>query len=98
VRTKPLLSDSKARKLKMKGNSMRRLPSAYKLRIMGNLDNRWSDWFDGWTITAEEDGTTLLTRKDADQSALHGVLAKIRNLNLPLISVNPVLPRDTTTT
>ena len=82
----------------MKGNSMRRLPSAYKIRIMGNLDNRWSDWFDGWDLSPSNDGTTILTGHVVDQAALYGLLAKIQNLNLPLISVKPVLPRDTTTT
>ena len=82
----------------MKGNSMRRLPSAYKIRIMGNLGNRWSDWFDGWDLSPRDDGTTILTGHVVDQAALYGLLAKIQNLNLPLISVKPVLPRDTTKT
>ena len=60
----------------------------YQIKVKGQLDSSWANWFDGWTITTEEGGTTLLTRQDADQSALHGVLAKIRNLNLLLISVS----------
>lgn len=59
----------------------------YQIRVKGQLDSSWVEWFDGWTITAEEDGTTLLSKQDADQAALHGILVKIRNLNLPLISV-----------
>jgi hypothetical protein len=60
----------------------------YQIKVKGQLDSSWADWFDGWTITPEEEGTTLLSRQDADQAALHGVLIKIRNLNLPLISVH----------
>ena len=59
----------------------------YQIRVKGKLDSSWAEWFDGWTITTFGDGTTLLSKQDADQAALHGVLVKIRNLNLPLISV-----------
>ena len=64
----------------------------YRIKIKGQLDSSRSEWFEGWTITPEDDGTTVLTGRVADQSALHGVLIKIRNLNLPIVSVNCVEP------
>ena len=64
----------------------------YEIRIKGHLDDRWSDWFGGLTITLEEDGNTLLTGPVIDQAALHGLLKKVRDLGMPLISVNPVEP------
>jgi len=62
----------------------------YQIKVKGQLDPSRSEWFEGWTISQENDGTTLLTGPVTDQSALHGVLIKIRNLNLPIISVNCV--------
>ena len=62
----------------------------YQIRLKGHLDSRWSDWFAGLTITCEETGETLLTGKVADQAALHGLLKKVRDLGLPLVSVNHV--------
>jgi hypothetical protein len=59
----------------------------YAIRIKGHLDQRWADWFDGLTFTYERDGSTLLAGALADQAALHGVLNKIRDLGLPIISV-----------
>ena len=64
----------------------------YRIKVKGKLDSSRSEWFEGWTITPEDDGTTVLTGRVADQSALHGVLIKIRNLNLPIVSVNCVGP------
>ena len=64
----------------------------YKIKVKSKLDSSWSEWFEGWTITPEGDDTTALTGRVADQSALHGVLIKIRNLNLPIVSVNCVEP------
>ena len=64
----------------------------YEIRIKGYLDDRWSDWFEGLTITLEENGDTLLTGPVVDQSALHGLLKKVRDLGLPLVSVSPVEP------
>ncbi len=64
----------------------------YQVRVRGHLDSSWADWFDGWTMKLEKDGTTLLSKEVADQAALHGVLVKIRNLNLPLISVYYIDP------
>jgi hypothetical protein len=59
----------------------------YQIRVKGNLDRKWSDWFDGLTIAPQADDETLLVGPVADQAALHGLLAKIRDLGLPLLSV-----------
>ncbi len=64
----------------------------YQIRIKGHLDNSWSEWFAGLSMTREEDGTTVLTGPVADQPALHGLLIKIRDLGLPLVSVNHIEP------
>ena len=60
---------------------------SYQISVKGRIDNSRSEWFEGWTITPQEDGTTTFEGLEIDQSALHGILAKIRNLNLPLISI-----------
>ncbi len=60
----------------------------YEIRLKGHLETRWVNWFDGLAITLEEDGNTLLSGPVADQAALHGLLKKVRDLGLPLISVN----------
>jgi len=60
----------------------------YQITVKGQLDNSRTEWFEGWTITQENNGTTLLTGLVTDQSALHGTLTKIRDLNLTIISVN----------
>lgn len=65
-------------------------PMVYEIRIEGHLDYRWTDWFEGMTITLEEGGDTLLTGPVVDQAALHGLLKKVRDLGLPLISVTRV--------
>ena len=67
-------------------------PGLYEIRIMGHLANRWVDWFEGLTITLEEDGSTLLTGLVVDQAALHGLLRKVRDLGMPLLSVTRVQP------
>jgi hypothetical protein len=59
----------------------------YEIRVKDHLDTCWQDWFEGWEITNLEDGEVLLTSTTADQSALHGTLNKIRDLNLTLLSV-----------
>ena len=66
--------------------------TVYQIRVKGHLDDRWSDWFDGLTITLEANGDTLLTGPVVDQAALYGLLKKVHDLGLPLISVNPVEP------
>ncbi len=65
-------------------------PMVYQIRLKGHLGHEWTDWFGGLTITLEEDGNTLLTGPVLDQAALHGLLKKVRDLGLPLVSVSPV--------
>jgi hypothetical protein len=60
----------------------------YQIKVKGLLDGRWSDWFDGFTVTPLESGETLLAGPVADQAALHGLLSKIRDIGLPLIALN----------
>jgi hypothetical protein len=60
----------------------------YQLRIEGHLDSAWTDWFDGMTIARLENGDTLITGPVPDQAALHGLFRKIRDLGMPLVSVN----------
>ena len=67
-------------------------PMVYQIRIKGHLDRRWTDWFEGTTITLEENGDTLLTGPVVDQAALHGLLRKVRDLGMPLISAIRVEP------
>ncbi len=62
----------------------------YEIRLKGHLNNRWAEWFEGLTITLEEDGNTLLTGPVIDQAALHGLLKKVRDLGLTLLSVKTV--------
>ena len=64
-------------------------PVTYQIRIKGHLDMQWTDWFEGLAITLEDNGDTLLTGA-VDQAALHGLFKKVRDLGLPLVSVNPV--------
>ena len=59
----------------------------YEIRLKGHLDDRWAGWFDGLTITREAGGETLLSGSVVDQAALHGLLRKVRDLGLPLLSV-----------
>jgi hypothetical protein len=66
----------------------------YEIRVQGRLGARWAAWFDGLSITSEDDGTTVLRGHVPDQAALHGLLQKVRDLGIPLISVAPV--EDTT--
>ena len=64
----------------------------YEIRLKGHLQARWAKWFDGLTIRLEDNGDTLLTGPLVDQAALHGLLKKVRDLGLPLLSVNSVEP------
>lgn len=64
----------------------------YQIRIKGHLGQQWTDWFEGLTITLEYNGDTLLTGVLVDQAALHGILKKVRDLGMPLLSVNSVGP------
>ncbi len=62
-------------------------PGFYEIRLKGHLNHRWTGWFEGLIITLEEDGDTLLTGPVADQAALHGLLKKVRDLGMVLVSV-----------
>jgi hypothetical protein len=63
--------------------------TSYELRVGGHLDQHWSTWFDGFTLTHEDDGTSTLRGVVRDQSELHGLLGKVRDLGVTLISVTP---------
>jgi hypothetical protein len=67
-------------------------PMVYQIRIEGHLDRQWTDWFGGLSITLEDNGETLLTGPVVDQAALHGLLRKVRDLGMPLLSVIRVKP------
>jgi hypothetical protein len=67
-------------------------PMVYQIKIQGPLSPRWTDWFEGLTITLDEDGSTLLTGPVIDQAALYGILKKVRDLAVPLLSVHRVGP------
>ena len=69
-------------------------PGLYEIRIKGHLENRWVDWFEGLTITREENGDTRLAGLVTDQAALHGLLRKVRDLGLPLLSVIHIEPKS----
>jgi hypothetical protein len=62
-------------------------PSVYQIRVKGNLENKWSEWFGGFSITTQTNAETVLVGVVADQVALHGLLAKVRDLGLPLLEV-----------
>jgi hypothetical protein len=67
-------------------------PSWYEIRIRGTLSPDWTEWFDGMEIRQEGEGQTVLAGPVVDQAALHGILARVRSLNLTLLSVNRVFP------
>ncbi len=67
-------------------------PMVYQIRIKGHLGRVWTDWFEGLAITALDNGETQLTGPVVDQAALHGLLRKVRDLGIPLLSVNCVTP------
>ena len=64
----------------------------YQIRIQGHLGAEWTDWFEGLTITLQDNGETLLTGSVVDQAGLYGLLRKVRDLGMPLLSVNRVYP------
>ena len=64
----------------------------YQIRIKGHLSHQWADWFEGLTITLEDNGVTLLRGLVVDQAALYGLLRKVRDLGMPLLSVNRAYP------
>lgn len=65
-------------------------PGVYEIRIKGHLDDKWTAWFEGLTITLEDNGDTLFTGSVVDQATLHGLLKKVRDLGMPLVSISPV--------
>jgi hypothetical protein len=83
----------------LKGGQMSEIPAGpqhdqgrYEIRLRGHLESRWAAWFDGLSLTSDSDGTTLIHGPVADQAALYGLLQKVRDLGLPLISVAQVKP------
>jgi hypothetical protein len=68
----------------------------YEIRLAGRLDAHWAAWFDGLTVSDESDGTTVISGPIADQAALHGVLQRVRDLGLPLVSVSRAEPHPDT--
>jgi hypothetical protein len=72
-------------------------PGIYEIRIKGHLDDKWADRFEGLTISLEDNGDTLLTGPVIDQAALHGLLKKVRDLGMPLVSVSPLEHGPSTT-
>ena len=69
-------------------------PIYYEIRVAGVLDGRWSAWFDGLEVTGDSSGATTIAGPVIDQAALHGLLAKVRDLGLELLSVRPIDPGD----
>jgi hypothetical protein len=69
-------------------------PARYEIRVNGVLDSHWSAWFEGLAVTSDETGQTTITGVVADQAALHGLLAKVRDLGLPLLSVRHLGPEQ----
>ena len=67
-------------------------PTCYELRVQGGLDGRWSAWFEGLQVSSDDHGVTTIAGPVADQAALHGLLAKVRDLGLPLLSVRQLDP------
>jgi hypothetical protein len=69
----------------------------YEIRLTGYLEARWARWFDGFTVGREGDGITLISGPVADQAALHGLLQRVRDLGLPLVSVTRLEPKQPST-
>lgn len=76
----------------MSGKNKRNQTPVYEIRIKGHLDQEWADWFEGLTLTLEEDGNTLFSGSVIDQSALYASLKRVHQLGLELISVNQIEP------
>ena len=74
----------------MKNSQNYREPEIYEIRIQGHLQDKWAEWFEGMTLTRQDDGTTTLCGSLPDQTALHGILLKIGNMNLKLILVSEI--------
>ena len=72
------------------GDAERDQPTVYEIRLKGQLDRQWTDWFGGLAIALEPNGDTLLSGPIVDQAALHGVLRKVRDLGMPLLSIHQV--------
>jgi len=66
----------------------------YEIRIKGHLDSRWAAWFDGLSLTHDSDGTTVISGPVVDQAALHGLLHKVRDVGIPLLSIAQVDPDE----
>ena len=66
----------------------------YEIRLKGHLDSRWAAWFDGLSLTHDSDGTTIISGPVVDQAALHGLLQKVRDVGIPLVSVAQVDPDE----
>jgi hypothetical protein len=79
-------------KLKLNPKTDPSQPMVYQIRIQGHLGRQWTDWFEGLTITLEDNGDTLVSGPVVDDAALHGLLKKVRDLGMPLLSVNRVEP------
>ena len=79
-------------------------PGLYQIRVRGHLESRWAAWFDGMSLSYEPDGTTNISGPVVDQAALHGLLQKVRDTGMPLVSVEyvehvePAPPASSTTT
>jgi hypothetical protein len=67
-------------------------PTFYQIKIKGHLGSQWSGWFEGMQITLEDNGVTKLSGPVVDDAELHGILKKVRDLGMPLLSVNPIEP------
>jgi hypothetical protein len=88
-RTRPRRTGGPATAKEASGVGSAQEPDRYEIRVKGHLADRWAAWFDGMTLTRRADGTTVLDGPVADQSALHGLLRKVSDLGLPLVSLTP---------
>jgi hypothetical protein len=75
--------------------SSAREPEWYEIRLQGHLDERWAAWFDDMAVEPEDDGVTVLRGRVVDQAALHGLLARLRDLGLPLLSISSDTHQET---